>query len=68
MKRASDDRKMMIPAKEGRATKIEPKPGSDYPPVFADEDWERDRRVRLPNDRLVKSFAITLGQFKAAQS
>jgi hypothetical protein len=54
----------MIPDKEGRAQKVDPKPGSDYP-YHRTTDWDRDCRVRLPHDHLVKSYAITQAQFEA---
>jgi hypothetical protein len=56
------------PAKEGRGRQVDRKPGSDYPATRANDDWERDRRVRLPHDHLVKAFAITLTEFKAMTS
>lgn len=55
-------------ARRQKAERVEPKPSSDEPPKYPSHlasDWERDRRVRLPHDHLVKSEAITHAQFEA---
>jgi hypothetical protein len=55
-------------ARRPKAERVERKPSSDeaseYPSRLS-SDWERDRRVRLPHDHLVKSQAITHAQFEA---
>jgi hypothetical protein len=51
---------------EGQQRHVERKPTSDepqkYPPRLS-ADWERDHRVKLPHDRLVRSTAITYAEF-----
>lgn len=55
-------------ARTQKVARVERKPTSDESPEYPSRlssDWERDRRVRLPHDYLVKGEAITHAQFEA---
>lgn len=61
---------MRSPAVDGatrqvKTEKVEPKPTSDEFPSVLTADWERERCIRFPHDRLVRSTAITHAQFIA---